>query len=451
MRKYKNYILLGVLILSLLVGVFVISGIEPEKNEDTESYEMKEIYSVASDDIASVEIKNVYGEYTVLNGGTVTVKDKKIDLDLEKLKYLFTEVSSAYASETVSEGSGDIKQFGFDNPEGTAVINLKNSDTINVYIGAQTPTLSGRYLKIGNSDSIYIVSENSSNVFLRKLDYYRNTVLFSMDILNISALEFTKDGKKVAFVRNNETDLNRNTFASFNMVTPYKWDADGGELEKIITLLNELEIKEYVEDNPSNLSLYGLQVPSANIIVTNKDGSKNSMYIGKNKDADIYITVNGKSNVYLIDGAGFEFLSFEPNAFLQQFVSLRLIDQVAKFKYNHNDINMEFDIKKIDLETHDIKVNGKLVDEKSFKSLYTEIISMTTGGALGDTPNGNPILSYEFTYLNGEVETVKFYKYDERKIAVVLEGATVFYVDSSQFEKRVKTIDSIIKNNFKGK
>ena len=448
MRKYKNYILLGILIIVLLVGVFVITGINPETTENDDDYEMTEIYSVLSEDIVSVEIKNAYGEYTVLNGDAVTVKDKKADLDIEKLKYLFTEVSSLYASEIVSAENTDVNQFGFDNPEGIAVINLKNSEAVNVFIGIKTPTLSGRYLKIGNSDKVYIVSENSSDVFLRKLDYYRNTVLFSMDILNINALEFTKSGRKVAFVRNDETDLNRNTFASFNMVTPYSWDADSAELEKIITLMNQLKIKEYVEDNPGNLSLYGLQSPLANIIITNKDGSKNSLYIGKNKDSDIYITANGKPNVYLIDGAGFEFLGFEPNAFLQQFVSLRLIDQVAKFKYTHNDINMEFEIKKIDLETHDVKVNGKMVDEKSFKELYTEIISMSTGGALCDTPKGNPILSYEFTYLNGETEIFKFYKYDERKIAVVTEGATIFYVDSSQFEKKVTTIDSIIKNNF---
>ncbi len=448
MKKYKNYILLGVLILILAVGVFVISGINTEEEKDDNSYEVTEIYSVLSDDIKTVEIMNTYGEYTVINGDTVTVENKNVEKDNEKLKYMFTEISSAYASETVSDNEADIAQFGLENPIGSAVITLKDSQEISVLIGNETPTGSGRYLKLADSPKVYIVSGYLPEVILRKLDYYRNTVLFSIDIADVNAMEFTKDNKKVAFLRNDEKNLNRNTFATFNMVNPYKWEAEGSELEKIIALLNQLEISEYVDDNPENLSLYGLNSPSANITVTKKDGSTNSMNIGKNSDANIYITVNGKPNVYLVDAAGFEFLSFEPTAFLQQFVSIRLIDQISKFQYIHNDINIEFEIKKIDLETHDIKVNGKMVDEKSFKTIYTEIVSMTTGGVFEGTLSGEPILSYRFTYTNGETETVKFYKYDERKIAVVLEGATVFYVDSSQFEKRINTIDSIIKNKF---
>lgn len=448
MKKYKNYILLGILIVLLVIAVIVISDINTDETDNPENdYEVTEIYSVMSDDIASVEINNTYGEYTVINGETVSVKNKNVDLDTEKLKNMLSEVSSAYAFEIASEG-GDYKAFGLDMPKGTAVISLNNDEKINVHIGDATPTSSGRYMKLGNSDIVYIISESASEVFLRKLDYYRNTVLFTVDVADVKAFEFTKDGNRVAFVRNSQTDLNRNTFASFNMVTPYKWDAEGPEIEKIIGLMNQLEIKEYVDDNPQNPELYGLRNPSANIIITKHDGSKNSLYIGKNKDSDIYISVDGKPNVYLVEGAGFEFLSFEPGAFLQQFVSLRLIDQLSKFRYIHNDIDIEFDIKKIDVETHDIKVNGKLVDEKSFKAMYTEIISMTTGGILNENPTGNPVLSYEFTYLDGEKEIVKFYIVDERKIAVVLEGASVFYVDSSQFEKRINVIDDIIKNNF---
>ena len=451
MKKYKNYILLGALIVILCVGMIVISGIKPEENTPAENTEITEIYSVPTGDIISVDIMNGYGEYTVINGDTVSVKDKSADIDIEKLKNIFSDLSSVYSSEIISEVD-DFSQYGLNDPSGKLVLNLKNNEKISLVLGDETPTGYGRYAKLENSSDICIVSEYFYEVILRKLDYYRNTVLFAIDPIEVNEFEFTKDGKKVAFIRNDVNDRNRNTFASFNMISPYRWEADSAELEKVFALLNQLEIKEYVEDDASDLSEYGLQNPSAYIIITNKDGSKYSLNIGKNKDADVYITANGNSDVYLINSAGFEFLSFEQTAFLQQFVSLRLIDEISSLAYTHDDINIKFDIKKIDLETHDIKVNGKLVDEKSFKAIYTEIISMSTGGVINDSGflKNKPVLTYTFTYLNGETETIKFYEYDERKIAVVIEEATVFYVDSSQFEKRINTVDGIIRNNFKG-
>lgn len=448
MKKYRNYIIFGIIILVLVVGLVIISGIDTGNNNENENFisESIEIYSLNKADISSLSINNEYGEYTVLYDDTIRIKNKDIEKDDEKLKLLLTELSSMFAIDKISENETDLAKYGLDIPKAKLDILLKNGEITSVLIGNQSPTGSGYYLRYKDDNNVFLLGNSSSEVLLRKLDYYRTTVLFSVDVLNLKKFSFTKNGKNVLFVKNDEKIINRNTFATFNMVTPYNWEAEGSELEKILALLNQTEIKEYVEDNPSELSKYGFTPYSAKIMAEDLEGKITEMKIGNSKGSDYYVTVSGKDAVYLIDGAGFEFLDFEPTAFLQRFISLRVIDNIKKFSYKHNDINAEFEIKKVDEETHDVKYMGKLVNQKSFKEAYTEIVSMSTSGTLDFKPQGEPILEYTFTYKDGEEETIKYYKYDDRKIAVSVRNIVCFYIDISQFNMRVEKIDDIFKN-----
>lgn len=446
MKKYKNYIILGVIIIFLIIGLLFVSGIDTSNNsEEFNITESIEVFSVFSSDISSVFIKNEFGEYTLLYGDEIKIKDKDVEKDDEKLKYLLTEISSMYASEIAEENAVSLADFGLLNPTAELELTLKDGNKIKVYVGNKTPSQSGYYVKYGDENKVYIVGTYSVEKILRKLDYYRNTVLFSFEISDINEFSFT--GKNtVSFKRNDATDLNRNSFAAFNMKSPYDWSAEGSKLEEVFNLLKGLTIIEYVEDNPSDLSKYGLNPYSYRISLKDKNNNLYNMYIGSNTDGKYYVKLDKNNSVYLVDAKGFEFLSYEPTAFLQQFVCIRPIDNVATLIYKHNDVNASFDIKKVDTETHDVKYKGKLIDQKKFKEAYTEIISMSTSGTVSYTPQTTPILEYTFVYTNSDSDTVKYYKYDDRKIAVSVNGVINFYVDISEFNMRVNKIDDIIKN-----
>ena len=447
MKEYKNYIILGVVIIFLITGLAIVSGIDTSNNsEDLGITESIEVFSVLSSDISSVFIKNEFGEYTVLYGNEIKIMNKEIEKDDEKLKYLLTEVSSMYASEIADENAVSLSDFGLLNPLAELELSLKNNSKIKIYIGNKTPSQSGYYVKYGDENKVYIVSTYSVDTILRKLDYYRNTVLFNFEISDINEFSYSNGQKTISFKRNDATDLNRNSFAAFNMKTPLDWAAEGSKLEEVFNHLKGLQILEYVEDNPSDLSSYGLNPYAYKISLKDKNNNLYNMYIGKNLDGKYYVKMDKGSSIYLVDAKGFEFLTYEPTAFLQQFVCIRPIDNVARLTYIHNDINASFDIKKVDTETHDVKYKGKLINQKKFKEAYTEIISMKTSGTLSFTPNTAPILEYTFTYTNSDSDTVRYYKYDDRKIAVAVNGVINFYVDISEFNMRINKIDDIIKN-----
>lgn len=449
MKKYKNYIILGVIIAILIAGYIIISGIdttnkEPE-NDNVAS--MEAVYSVNSEEIISANIKNEYGEYTVLFGETVTVEGKDIEKDDDKLRYLLTEVSSVYASSKVGDNITELNVYGLDNPYAVLTLTDKNNNKTVLALGNKTPVGSEYYANYNNGTTVYIISEYSVSAVLRKLDYYRNTVLFSIETDNVNSISFTKQGASaVTFEKTSveDTSVAHNVFAAYRMTSPYSWDAEGTQVGNILTAIQNLSIVNYVEDYPEDLSKYGLNPYYARVVITEKNGKVNELLIGSNVDGNYYIKVSGKYAVYTVSASAFGFLDYEPTAFLQQFAFLKNIDTVKTIEYSHNDIKATFDIKKIEQEVHDVKYNGKNISQSTFKELYTELISMSVSGPLSYTPSGTPMLTYKFIYNDGTSETVNYYKYDERKIALSVNGKVQFYVDSSEFNMRINKIDSLI-------
>jgi len=68
-------------------------------------------------------------------------------------------------------------------------------------------------------------------------------------------------------------------------------------------------------------------------------------------------------------------------------------------------------------------------------------------GAVDYKAQGEPVAQYTFIYNNDKSETVKYYKVDERKIAVSVNGKIYFYVDATEFYQRINKVNEIINKN----
>ena len=449
MKKYRSYIIYGILILVLISAIILVSNIDTkvEVPPDTDENVIEEIYSVNSDDILSVSIKNSLDEYTVLYGEDIKIENKNVEKDDEKLSELKREFSSLFASDVIADSNLNLEDFGLLNPVNSIDISLKSGDGIKLFLGNKTPDSAGYYLKYKDDKKVYIIDNYKADCFLRKLDYYRNTVLFSVPPSTVNKVVFSKGKNICEFLRNDHENLEINSFAAFNMVRPYNWEVEASILEKCLDHLNEVEILEYVEDNLLDVSKYGIKKSDNFISVTDLNGVTKTIYLGSNKDGNLYIMNNESNSVYLVSAEGFEFLDYEPIVYLQQFVALRSIDDLKKFSYSFNNSVSQFEIKVIDSDNHDIKHNNKLIDQKIFKEIYREIISIKMAGAVDYKAQGEPVAQYTFIYNNDKSETVKYYKVDERKIAASVNGKIYFYVDATEFYQRINKVNEIINKN----
>ena len=365
------------------------------------------------------------------------------------LNSLLNQLSILIASNKAGDNIEDLSQYGLDNPATVAVITEKNGNKTVVSIGNKTALDTEYYANVNGGKTVYILQSSACNLMFEKLDYFRNTVLFEIDQNNIKTLNFAKrNASSLTFVKNEveDTSTPNNAFAAYSMVSPYQWDAEVTKVTELINTILSIQIAEYVDDNPKDLSKYGLKNYYAKITVTEKDGKKIEITIGNSVDDNYYIKVSGKKGVYAVKASYFAFLENEPTSFLQQFAFIRNLDTIATLEYSNGDINAKFDIKKIKDEVHDVKYEGKNISEDTFKELYTELISIKYAGALSASPNGDAFLRCKFTYTDGTSEIAEYYKYDDRKFLLSVNGKIQFYVDSSELNTKVNKINDIIKN-----
>ncbi len=442
--KNKSYIILGIAIAVLIGAFLLISSIDTEKPQEKENNTVT-IYETENENIKTVSVKNSYGEYTFINGETPSVEEKTdIDIDTAKIESFIGEWSFVTSNEIINENPSDLSEYGLANPVAVLSITVNDGEGLVLYMGDNSPLGNGRYVKADKENKVYILSQYKSEMILRKLDYYRNTVLFNIDSANISEVSYEKKNEKaVTFKRITDSNQPKNEFTAYRMTYPYDWPAESVGVSKIIDSLINLEILEYVNDDMTNLNAYGLEPYMAKITIKEKDGKINELFLGMDTDGKVYVRCGYLKGVYKVASEGFSYLNNEPKAFLSNFAYIKNIDTVKKIVYNYEDkIKATYEISK-NTEDYDVKKDGKYVSIGSFREIFAELISISTGGAISHTPDDKPILTYEFYFEDGSKDTVSYYRYDDRKISLSVNGKIQFYVGKAEFDARINKINKI--------
>ena len=85
-------------------------------------------------------------------------------------------------------------------------------------------------------------------------------------------------------------------------------------------------------------------------------------------------------------------------------------------------------------------MNGKAVDEDSFRGVYLALISSRISGEIAEKP-GKEICNFTFNYNNGTAsEKVTFYEYGDMYAAVDVNGTMNFYVMRSYVDDMINEV-----------
>lgn len=448
MKKYKNYLILGGIIILLAAAFLIINGIDTtEENKDISLPEAVEMLSVAGSEIAEIAVNNNEGIFTFVFGEeTVTVKELPnafIDKDkAEALKQTF-----AYISTYNIIGDEEGGQYGLENPAATATVTTKDGKTHSVAVGDKAPDGSGYYARVSEDDRIFVLSVSKSEDFLEGVSYYRTKSFFTADTGTVSAITLEVKNKHTIEFRENvvaNRDVPHNVFTRFNMISPYSWPASAEIVANIVKSVSDIQVAEYASESLDNMAEFGFTPYYARITLIHDGGKEDTVLFGGSKDGIMYIRVNDDPGIYGVYAEAYAFLENDPFSYLSTFAFIKNIGTVKKINYKHNDVVCEFTVNHKDEETFDVTRNGKLMSQKNFQDMYTELVSISIAGEYKGTVSGAPILSYTFTYNDGTSEVAEYYAVDERRAALSVGGKVQFYVSMNSLNERLEKIDEAI-------
>ena len=230
----------------------------------------------------------------------------------DQARRLLGRVSALKASRFLPREVGDVEKYGLDKPRADITIGFASRDPLRIRVGNDADLEFGNkheelaYMLMDDGDTVFVARRGLLEEFSQDPADLRNRRVVKMagdDVVSIDAVlssDPDDDLEGEGSVR----------FAAEQWVWKDGVPVSGSTPKRVARRLAELEVDEFIVDEPDGLDLYGLIDPRARVVLKNEDGDERVILIGGhgepfmdpegNPRERYYVSVEGEAPVYLV-------------------------------------------------------------------------------------------------------------------------------------------------------
>lgn len=466
MRKFAKLIAL-VIVLGALIGSYVYLSKKPPKEQAKQSSQDStkiQLAKVDSKTITKMNLVTKKGNLSLEKSGDnwVVKSAEGVKLNKTAVDDLVSSFSNIQAEKLVEENPTDLDAYGLKNPAATATATLSDGKQEEFYVGNQTAQGSTYYLMMKGDPKVYTVWTNHGSHFSYTLSDIRDTNFVNINLEELQYIKIAKQNQKTIEIglndnqSENEKSYNLNTWL---MKQPYSVSqaVNDNVYNEVIQGMQQLTIKEFVEDNPTDLAKYGLDKPTMEILA--KDSSnKLHIYVGKDKDdSTAYFKTDDSPAVYTIDKSKLTGFNKKPFDLIQKLIRIIYIDDVDKIEIEGNGtknvITMSRTTKPAeksgdkDEVVTTYKLNDKNIEEKDMKAFYQTLIGISAESENDKKLSENPEVKITYYLNKGDAKQVNinFCPYNIDFYAAYVDGKSDFLVSKQQVQKMLDDLNALAK------
>ncbi|HOQ37977.1 MAG TPA: DUF4340 domain-containing protein [Acetivibrio sp.] len=389
MKLYRNIIIL-VVILAALIGAYYIAkplvGTEKEDNRNIQVIKMDK------EKVVEITVENSEGKFVFKkeNDQWAMVSGGDFVIDTYRIESIASNVCDLSAYKIVDDNPQDLAMFGLDKP---VVISAKTSEgeMVEIEVGNITATKQAYYVKKKGENTVYTIAAYAGEILRSRKTDLRNRYILDVLTSDVTELALTKNGK-LTF------DAVKNSDSGWIIKEPIESGADMIRLNNALTALVRAEVTDFIEENATDLSKYGLDNPSY-ILKAAAGNKKVTVLLGNVKEnyKETYGMFEGTNEVFTINPNSLGFLDITTVEIIDGFLFTPYIFDVTdiEVKMDGETINLKIEkIEKTSSEGQDdsngeeeavenFYVNGRNVSEKGedgkskFKKYYQALIGIT--------------------------------------------------------------------------
>jgi len=290
MKSVKNLLVPFIIFIALCIFAavyFIADSVSKKKvSESTDGFFT--VLNISPNEISKLTVKNNESGYTYAincraNETGDVICDFKGDDFSESEKYSQSKLLSAvytlstFYSEHRIESSGNLSDFGLDNPKIKISID-KTDGTVNLYLGNITPDEQNCYMYIEGSSDVYTVDVSKLSYAGFKGIGFLEAITIDIDFNEVKTVHFDRKTDGLALDAN--VSVGKNGVASFELYSPYV-HGTSGYFGTMFDQLSKLVISDFIDVDSSGLSEYGLDVPAYHFAFNMEDGEKIEFYFSK--------------------------------------------------------------------------------------------------------------------------------------------------------------------------
>jgi hypothetical protein len=283
----------SIVVLAGLVGYiyFVDSKTEPNAPEAKEKVWGG---TLASADMEEVQIKLADGETATVqktDGTWQLVAPSKAPADETEMTSITTSLAGLEVQRVVDANAGDVKQYGLEPARISVAFRSKGQkDLRRVEIGEKTPTGGDLYARIPGEKRVFLVSSFLDSTFNKTPFALRDKTILKIDRQKADGLELIEGSNTIQLAKKG---------SDWTLVKPLAARADFAAVESSLERVGSAQMVGITEENASDLVKYGLDKPSATIVVS-MGSSRATLLLGKTENAVVFAKDASRPMVFTV-------------------------------------------------------------------------------------------------------------------------------------------------------
>ncbi len=297
----KTWRLFAMVAVVVVLGSYIVcyERHQPTKQERQEQAE-KIFPELKQDNIVAVAIRNESGELRLERQDEQWRLSEPIDVaaDATAVGGLLTALLGLKAERRLAAGEVDPAVHGLAEPKMAVALTTGDGDTVRIEVGNKAALGSNRAISIGDGSIILCAGWFTSDLD-RDLEGWRSRDVIDILESDLAAIELATAGDRLHLVRRQQQWL---------MVEPLADLADREHVRNLISNLNALEVKSFLDSTVVDVTELGLDPPRAHVtIVPATGGDPTVLELGTTREQDGSTQVacrrNGSELLWVTDRA----------------------------------------------------------------------------------------------------------------------------------------------------
>lgn len=414
-------------------------------------------HQVDRDLVRRITVENPDGELLLLpgdpsDGGSASRFSVAYEYDVEfvgqDVSRIVTSATRLTSRRVIGEVD-DLSAYGLSEPQATVSIETAD-DTRRIRIGSQTPAQDAYYVQVDGDPQVYSVFRTAINPFFSTVDSLRLRVVPAIQSETLRRVSVTNlEGERIRVRRRLDTEVDPElTFAGLVTVEPYEstFQTNTNWLEEtVLATYAAVQIGTYVDDDPQDLSTYGLDPPRARVALADESTAV-EILIGEQAGGGRYAKFSDQPSVFVVSGIG-PIIRSRPYETISPFALILNIDLIDQFVVETPDQRFVGSIERTEVAGEEdpqetFFLNGEPISDELFRDLYQWAIGLQLDAEGGTVTSGTPVatISYQFADASPS-RSVSFYPQNANFLSVVRNGRTEFVISRAKVERMIAAFE----------
>jgi hypothetical protein len=262
-----------IVLLAIVGGIALYVGHQPVPEKTPK------IFNIAPTDIAKIELRSAVHDLVVERSkGWHITRPVEASADQGSVDALASAIAGAEIAGTAEEQPSDLAPFGLANPVVVVTVTTRDNRVLpSILVGGQTPVGNSAFIRMTDKPAVLMVAASFPSQVNRSIDDLRSRSLFEIaaDDVNRIVIAHGGGGQTIELDRVN---------GNWTITQPVHLAADRDAVRQLLNGITGARVAEFVEDQPADLSNFGLANPSLTVELDGgKDHPKQTLLFGFNQ------------------------------------------------------------------------------------------------------------------------------------------------------------------------